>query len=223
MTLYLQKEPLLAQLFQFPHLPLYKREIDAFLADEQKRREGFYELITEDSRAEFINGEMIVQSPAKHQHTQIRQRLTSLLQLYVIKNQLGIVCSETALVTLTRNDYLPDVCFFGEAKAHAIEPNQMKYPAPDVVIEILSPSTERIDRGIKFTDYAAHDVGEYWLIDPQTETVEQYLLNKGEYLLHAQMGRGDQIVSQLLGRINLAVAGLFDDEAYMVAMAAMIK
>ena len=42
----------------------------------------------------------------------------------------------------------------------------MKYPAPDFIAEILSPSTDERDRGIKFEDYAAHGVGEYWLLDP---------------------------------------------------------
>ncbi len=53
-------------------------------------------------------------------------------------------------------------------------PEQMKYPAPDFIAEILSPSTESVDRITKFEDYAAHGVAEYWLIDPAKKIVEQY-------------------------------------------------
>jgi Uma2 family endonuclease len=68
------------------------------------------------------------------------------------------------------------VCFFDNAKASTFQPEQMIHPAPDFVVEILSTSTEARDRGIKFEDYAAHGVREYWLVDPEGETLEQYLL-----------------------------------------------
>lgn len=53
----------------------------------------------------------------------------------------------------------------------------MQFPAPDLVIEVLSKSTEKIDRGIKFDDYAAHAVQEYWIIDPRKQVIEQYILD----------------------------------------------
>ena len=50
----------------------------------------------------------------------------------------------------------------------------MRFPAPDLVVEVLSVSTVVIDCGVAFEDYAAHGVGGYWMIDPDTKTVEQY-------------------------------------------------
>jgi Uma2 family endonuclease len=58
---------------------------------------------------------------------------------------------------------------------------QMRFPAPDFIAEILSPSTEENDRNIKSTDYAAHGVSEYWIIDPAYRIVEQYLLEKNRF------------------------------------------
>ena len=90
---------------------------------------------------------------------------------------------EKALCTFPRNDYEPDVVFFGPAKAALIEPATMKFPIPDFICEVLSPSTELYDRGVKFRDFEAHAVSEYWLIDPERETVEQYLPRDGSYEL----------------------------------------
>lgn len=57
----------------------------------------------------------------------------------------------------------------------------MKFPVPDLAVEVLSPSTEARDRGVKFEDYAANRVGEYWIISTEEATVEQFVLEKGTY------------------------------------------
>jgi Uma2 family endonuclease len=61
------------------------------------------------------------------------------------------------------------------------------FPAPDLVVEIISESTERTDRTIKFSDYKAHGVSEYWIVDPEQRSIEQYLLENGEYNLHVKL------------------------------------
>ena len=166
--------PSLEPLLKSPKLSLYARAIQTYLDEEQEKRESFYDWLTEDIKAEFINGEVIVQSPAKKQHTDVVANLTSLLRTFVDEHDLGFVGAETVLVTLTRNDYLPDIAFFTANRAKQFTPHQMKYPAPDLVVEVLSPSTAVIDRTTKFEDYAAHGVSEYWLVDPEKQTVEQY-------------------------------------------------
>lgn len=79
----------------------------------------------------------------------------------------GLCWPEQLLVCLTRNDYEPGICFFGKEKARSFKPNQTKFPASDFVVEILSQSTEAVDRGVKFEDYALNQVGEYWIADPE--------------------------------------------------------
>ena len=64
------------------------------------------------------------------------------------------------MVSLTRNDYEPDICFFGVAKAAQLTPDQMRFPVPDLVVEVLSETTQAVDRGVKFDDCAAHGVAE---------------------------------------------------------------
>ena len=213
--------PTLTPLIKSHRLPLYSEQLATFLDAERKRRDDFYDWVTEDTRAEFINGEVVVQSPAKDRHTEAVANLASLLKTYVDIDEVGIVRPETALVTLTRNDYLPDICYFGEEKASRISSSQMKYPPPDFIIEVLSPSTEKTDRTTKFDDYADHGVWEYWLVDTETETVEQYLLRDGRYELHLKVNAGT-LTSDIVEGFEIPVKAIFDRKAKNRALAAML-
>ena len=112
-------------------------------------------------------------------------------------------------IILTRNDYEPDICFFGPEKAKAFTPSQSKFPAPDLIVEVLSESTEANDRGIKFEDYAAHGVAEYWIVDPVAETIEQYLLQEGIYRLAVKVKTGT-IASTGVTGFEIPVRAVFD-------------
>ena len=204
-------EPAVQELLNSPKLALHVRTFNRVLEEERQKREHFYHEVTEYEKAEFINGEIIVHSPAKKRHTEAGKRLLHLLDLYVQIRDLGFVGFEKTLVTLTRNDYEPDLCFFRKEKAHAFTSDQMKYAAPDFIAEILSPSTERRDRGVKFEDYAAHGVDECWLLDPKAEVVEQYVLKDGQYALRMKSGSG-QIESEVIDGLVIPVRALFDDE-----------
>jgi Uma2 family endonuclease len=128
-------------------------------------------------------------------------------------HQLGCVAVEKALISLTRNDYEPDICYWNSTKAADFLPTQMQFPAPDLVVEILSKSTEKHDRGIKFDDYAAHGIGEYWLIDADRKMVEQYFIDKktGTYALH-QKGSTGSIKSKAIKQFEIPIQAIFDEK-----------
>jgi Uma2 family endonuclease len=171
---------------------------------EKIDRQKFYDLTHENLKAEFINGEIVFHSPARLRHLVVSTNLTTLLNTFVREKKLGIVGVEKLMIRLTRNDYEPDICFFKKDRADEFTSDQMLFPAPNFIVEILSDSTEKIDRGIKFIDYAAHGVGEYWIIDPVKKTIEKYLLDKNEYTL--------QVKLQLQGRLQSdAVEGFVVD------------
>jgi len=199
-------EPLIAS----PKLALYMSELGNLLAHEKAAREQFYCDMDETDKTEFINGEVIVHSPVKKRHNDCSQRLIVLLRNYVHLHKLGFVGQEKILISLTRNDYEPDLCFFQRDKADTFTADQMIFPAPDFVVEILSPSTEANDRGIKFEDYAAHGVREYWLVDPAAEVLEQYLLQDEVYALEHKSKDG-HITSPVIDGLTLPVRALFDD------------
>jgi Uma2 family endonuclease len=198
------------QLLQSPELPVHVQRLQDLLQTERERRERFYDEMSEQQKVEFINGEVVVQTPAQLRHTIASQNLLTLLDIYVQKHSLGVVGHEKVLVTLTRNDYEPDICYFGPEKAETFTPDQMKFPAPDFVIEVLSPSTEANDRGIKFVDYAAHGVREYWIIDPETEMIEQYMLEGEAYQLHVKTDSGT-LRSVAVEGFTVPVRAVFDE------------
>lgn len=181
------------------------------LRDEQKKREEFYNWVTDDLKAEFINGEIIVHSPVKSSHAQASENLFSSLRMYALKHQLGRVTHEKVMARFTRNDYEPDVMFFSKEKADSIQPNQSLFPVPDFVIEVLSDSTAERDRGIKFRDYEAHQVSEYWLVDVENQTVEQFVIKNGQYELIKKTDEGFIHCSVLKG-LDLPVEAIFNEQ-----------
>ena len=170
------RSTVLEQLIQSPKFPLYLKQLQETFAKEQQKREEFYQKITEADKVEFINGEVVFQSPVKFQHDVASGALFSLISTFVAIHDLGHVGHEKIMISLTRNDYEPDICFFSKAKSEQFFAEQTRFPAPDFIAEVLSGSTEANDRDTKFKDYAAHGVGEYWIVDPSREFVEQYIL-----------------------------------------------
>jgi Uma2 family endonuclease len=175
---------ILEELKQSPDLALLMNEAYSILNENNLKRTAFYNLIKESDKAEYINGEAIFHSPVKSKHALISSNLSyHLIHHIKTTNNGGRVCIEKVMIELTRNSYEPDICFFRKEIADTFTDNQMLFPAPDFIVEILSPSTEKIDREIKFRDYAQHGVTEYWIIDPEKETIEQYELKQKQYEL----------------------------------------
>ncbi|MBM4423207.1 MAG: Uma2 family endonuclease [Chloroflexi bacterium] len=202
-------EAVLDPLIRSPKLPMYIRQLEKALAEEDQKRQHFYETVREGDKAEFINGEVIVHSPVRLSHNEASFHLARLIATYVESRELGTVGHEKLMISLTRNDYEPDICFWAKERAATFQPDQLRFPAPDFVAEILSDTTQAIDRGIKFEDYAAHGVSEYWIVDPEEQTVEQYLLDGDHYKLMLKAGEA-QIKSAALPGFAIPVRAIFD-------------
>lgn len=191
------------------------------LADEQAARRRFYTSITEGEKVEFINGELIRHLPAQLQHNRASKLLLILMSTYVNLTGLGYVGSEKIMISLSRNDYEPDLCYFRKEIADQFEPRQMHFPAPDFVVEILSESTVANDRRVKFEDYAAHGVAEYWIIDPAAEVVEQYALSDETYELVVKVNNG-LVQSRALPGFDVPVRAIFDEAENVRALQAIL-
>jgi Uma2 family endonuclease len=200
-----------------PAAPTLVARLQTRLEEERQRRQQFYADIDDEMKAEFINGEVVVHSPVKKEHTDAVGFLYQLLNPFARLAKLGYVGYEKVMTALSRNDYEPDVVFFGNEKAAHFRKGQWKYPAPDFVVEVLSESTEANDRGIKFSDYAAHGVREYWIIDPAEESVEQYFLQDGAFKLHLKAQRG-LIESRVVAGFSIEIRAIFEEAANMEAL-----
>jgi Uma2 family endonuclease len=81
---------------------------------------------------------------------------------------------------------------------------------PDLVVEVVTESTKRLDREVKLKQYALHGVGEYWLVDPEGKNVDVLRLKEGEYELADRLGFGDTLASPLFPRLKLPVTSLWE-------------
>lgn len=199
--------------------PLYKALADDLQREgaARARFRASLETADENARVEFINGEVVTQMPTKDRHSVVVRNTASLAHYYVLKKKSGAVRSEQSLTGFPRNDLAPDVCYWTRAKAKRIKPDLFVYPVPDFVVEVLSPSTERRDRGVKFRDYEANGVSEYWIVDPVARSVEQYLLRDGRYELVGKFTRGT-IRSQVIKGFVIPVKAIFDEAENFAAM-----
>ncbi|PWK28353.1 Uma2 family endonuclease [Arcicella aurantiaca] len=203
--------PLISELLKEPDAYLIIQEIENILEDEKARRIAFYNDITEQEKVEFINGEIIVHSPVMKRHNTASLLLAQLMNVYNIKHQLGFVGIEKIMITLTRNDYEPDICFFRKEKSESFTEKQTLFPTPDFVIEILSKGTKDRGRGVKFKDYQAHQIEEYWIIDPDHQTIEQYHYEEGQYELLLKSSEGN-IKSLVMTGFQIPIQSVFDEK-----------
>ena len=206
---------LISEILKEPDAYFLLQEAHIALDNEKARRIAFYNDITEQEKVEFINGEIIVHSPVMKRHNSASLLLAQLMNVYNIKHQMGFVGIEKIMITLTRNDYEPDICFFRKEKSDSFIEKQTLFPAPDFIIEILSEGTKKRDRGtsvrgVKFKDYQAHHIEEYWIIDPDHQTVEQYHLEEGEYELLLKSSEGN-IKSFVMTDFQIPIQSIFDE------------
>ncbi|MFN8348078.1 MAG: Uma2 family endonuclease [Spirosomataceae bacterium] len=197
------------QFFEMPNLPLLIEQARIRLEAEKVIRQHFYETVDENTKMEFINGEIIFQSPVKKMHNEATGNLYMLIKLYTSKHDLGWTGVEKVLVSLTRNDYEPDVCFWKKDRAQHFTEDQMQFPAPNLVIEVLSPKTSKIDRTTKYVDYEAHGVHEYWIVDPKKKQIEQFILINGHFYLRFK-GTEGFLKSESMEGFTLDVEAVFD-------------
>lgn len=192
-----------------PRLPEIAAALNDRLQTESLTRQRFYDEMADDEKVEFIDGEIIVHSPARNRHLSAKLKLAKLLDTYVDLHNLGQVRDEKCLCVFPRNDYEPDIVYFSLERSSEFAPDTMKFPIPEFIVEILSDSTESRDRGVKFEDYEAHGVREYWIIDSDTETVEQYALENGAFRLLVKSGSGE-VVSREIQGFHIPIRAIFD-------------
>jgi len=210
-------ETLIEPIRHSPQLVEAAGMLNAQIEDERARRRRFYEEMTPEQKVEFIDGEVVLHSPARNRHLDTTKFILTLMNTHVDLHELGTVKAEKCLCVFPRNDYEPDIVFFGREKAATLAPDTLKFPVPDLTVEVLSESTEARDRGVKFEDYAAHGVGDYWIVDAENGTVEQYLLNETGYEL-AQKSATGQIVSRAIDGFTAPIAAFFDSRENLAAL-----
>ncbi len=210
-------ETLIAPIRRSPQLPEAVALLQRELAEERQRRAKFYEEMSPEQKIEFIDGEVVLHSPARKRHLDVTKWIANLLGNYVCIHQRGTLEVEKCLCVFPRNDYEPDIVFFGPEKSATLTDETLKFPVPDLAVEVLSNSTKDRDRGVKFEDFAANGVGEYWIVDAEAGVVEQYVLKDGAYAL-AMKSTSGQLRSTVIGGFECEVEAFFDETRNVAAL-----
>jgi len=141
--------------------------------------EEFLAWADEDTLAEWVDGEVVMYTPASDRHQDISGFLESVLRSFVEVHRLGIVRGAPFQMKLERGRE-PDLLFVASEHLDCLREAYLDGPA-DLVVEIISPDSVERDRGEKFYEYARGGVPEYWLIDPQMEWAGFYHLKEERY------------------------------------------
>ena len=150
--------------------------------DERLTFEEFCDFIDEDQKAHLINGVMIMESPASNTHEDLFGFLYTILRLYTSRKKSGIVRGSRTIIRFSEySGAEPDVLFVSNANHHIVKSQYIDGP-PDMIVEIVSPSTRHLDKGKKRKLYAQFGVKEYWLIDPSRVTAEFFYNHQGNWM-----------------------------------------
>ena len=138
--------------------------------------EAFLDWLDEDILAEWVDGAIVMASPASLRHQLIKMFLTEAFSTYVRLHDLGAVVDAPFQMKITRSGREPDIIFVAKAHMDRMKSTYVDGPA-DLVVEVISPESARRDRTTKFTEYSDAGIPEYWLIDPVAEEATFYQLD----------------------------------------------
>ena len=161
-------------------------------------------------RYEIIDGELIMTVAPNVKHQMVSGNLYSQLRPSIEKRSLGLLLYAPVDVIIQRDPLRtrqPDLLFVRAARSEIIR-DQIE-GAPDIVIEILSPSNSRTDILDKLADYAKIGVPECWIVAPQGATVEVLVLAQGQYQRFGLFGLGNKIKSSVLSELDLMPDEIF--------------
>jgi len=172
--------------------------------------EQFLEWREEDIQAEWVDGKVIIMSPASRKHQQIADFLSAILRIFSETKNLGLTISAPFSMRLDTTSAVrePDLLFISTANLHRLKESYLDGPA-DIAIEIVSPESIDRDREDKFAEYEQAGILEYWLIDPVHEQAEFYILKQGRYHL-ADISDGI-FQSHILPGFDLQIAWLWQN------------
>lgn len=135
----------------------------------------------EKRRLELIGGKVVMMAPASSDHNSIAGNINGIFWSY-LRGKKCVPYGDNEKVFLSETDhFVPDfmvVCNPGKIKPDGV------HGAPDLVVEVLSPSTAKYDRTRKKDAYAKAGVREYWIVSPGDKSVEVYRTNGTEFDLH---------------------------------------
>ena len=163
----------------------------------------------DDKRYELLNGDLMMVPSPNMRHQRVQAALGTKLTQFIGDHAQGELFFAPCDVVLSDTDIVqPDLLFISREREHTITTKNVQ-GAPDLVVEILSPSTADKDLGYKHELYGRHGVLEYWVVDPMAETVAIHRQRDGVLELSDTLGRRDTLSTPLLKGLELQLDDVF--------------
>ena len=176
----------------------------AAVLEKQAKRwtyEEYYRL-DDDQRYEIIDGNLLMAPAPDTWHQDWSRELTMLVVTHVKRHKLGKVFIAPVDVVLdVENSVQPDLVFVATASLGIIQRRAI-FGTPDLLVELISPSSVRRDRYDKKELYARFGVKEYWIGDPANKSLEILTLKDGRYELHCAAELKGKLTSLVLARLE---------------------
>jgi len=162
-----------------------------------------------NQRIEVFDGEVIMTAMPTVEHQRIATEIAAMVRLYSRRRNLGLVLGAPVDVVLSEFTVLqPDVSFLAHERMH-INDGKKFNATPDLVVEVLSESTEERDRTFKFREYAKGGAKEYWLVSPEKKEVEVYHNSEKGFQLVKTFGRDETMNTPLFPDAEFILKEIF--------------
>ena len=171
----------------------------------------YFDLPESDDRYELIDGELYMAPTPIPEHQIFVYFLAKVIEEFVTRHRLGRMIISPQDVVLSDDIVVqPDIMFVSNERLHIIKWGHFVQGSPDLVVEVLSPSTERFDRTVKRERYARFGVREYWTADIVGRTIEVNVSSGDEFEVVGVYGEGDIFESPLLTGLEVDISGVFE-------------
>ena len=163
-------------------------------------------------RYELIEGDLYLTTPSPVTwHQEISGNLFEIIRQFLRTNPLGKVYASPVDVVFSQEPLqvvLPDLVFVATERVSLITEKNLQ-GVPDLLVEILSPTTATIDRRVKHSLYERFGVPEYWIVNPERNTVQVFRLSGGRYAPALEFGLGDRLETPLLPGLSIPLSNVF--------------
>ncbi len=167
--------------------------------------------LNDDKRYEVINGRLH-KMPAPHfEHQDILGELFTIMRIYVKRKDLGKIISAPFDVILSEDTIVqPDIVFISKGSLKNVKEGRL-FGSPDLVVEVVSPTSYHRDRYEKFRIYEEAGIKEYWIVYPGEKAIEVWILKEGKYELYSIASGEGKVKSEVLKGFEVDLKEVFNE------------
>ena len=169
-----------------------------------------YEAMPDDQDYEIIDGVLYMSPRARPGHQVIANLLCVALTVHTTDRDLGMVIPDADLIIDVQNTYIsPDIMFFRADRISSLDRSAWLRIIPDLVVEVLSPSSHDYDQLTKWRTYERLGVPHYWIADPDTQQVTENVLQSSGRYEQRVVGPGGSFRPSLFPGLEIDLTRIF--------------